>query len=95
MAITKRAQQDADEQEAKDNLGKRTQTIADKIIKKLGHLTQNHKIDIHPLFKDRFRVNIIIIEGEGLQSTRRIAHSYYILDTPDGLISDPPIEQLY
>lgn len=94
MATTK-SQQEAKERETKDRLNQRLNAIAEKVIKQLGRPANFFKVDVHPLFFDHFRANVITSDGDGLSATRHIAHSYFIKDVPDGLIADPPISKIY
>ena len=71
----------------------RKSSIAVQISKRLGKIPGLQSIVVHHLFDNRFRANVIVGKGEGLEHRAIIAKSYYVLDKLIGCNFDPPIEE--
>jgi hypothetical protein len=65
------------------------------IMAALGRPTSFNRIDVHELWKDHYRVNIVI--GEVDSFNWRIAHSYYVVADKDGKIcaTTPRLQKTY
>lgn len=68
--------------------------VAASVLRILGRPQEKIRIDVHPLWNNRYRVNVLL----GEESTyTRIAHSYFVSTDADGnvLTATPPILRAY
>ncbi len=79
-----------DKQEPQDLSAK----IGDQVLRALGQPSDLHRVQIRWLWKDRYRVNVLI--GADVVSAR-VAHSYFVVADGEGNIitSNPKIAQKY
>jgi hypothetical protein len=79
-----------DKQEPQDLSAK----IGDQVLRALGQPSDLNRVQIRRLWKDRYRINVLV--GEDVVSAR-VAHSYFVVADGDGNIitSNPKITQKY
>lgn len=61
----------------------------------LGRPKEYHRVDVHPLWKDHYRVNVVV--GSLDSYSWRIAHSYFVNADASGTISStiPKLKKCY
>jgi hypothetical protein len=68
--------------------------VAASVLRLLGRPQGRHRVDVHPLWQNRYRVNVLV----GERSTyAEIPHSFFVVadDAGNVLTSAPPINRQY
>ena len=80
--------------QAKQDRKQRKAAIAKQVMDVLGQLENLQRVQVHMLWEDRFRVNVLV--GTDAVSIR-VAHSFFLVTDGDGniLVSTPKITKQY
>ena len=68
--------------------------VGASVMRLLGRPQGRHRVDVHPLWQNRYRVNVLVSEGS---TYAEMAHSFFIVADAAGnvLESRPPITKEY
>jgi hypothetical protein len=74
--------------------GELTGRVVASVMRLLGRPQGRHRVDVHPLWENRYRVNVLVSERS---TYAELAHSFFIVADAAGnvLVSTPPITRQY
>ena len=72
------------------------QTVEVLVLKALGTPPNLFKVQVVPLFENRYRVNVRVhVPSNLLVKVTKIAHSYYLILNEDGSLSGDEVKKVY
>lgn len=101
MATTKTAPAQKSDEEIRQEVAQKDhdEKLARQVLRLIGRPTNLHKVAISRVIDDTYRINVYVEDQKPgdimVVKTFKIEQSFYVHETKEGLVSNPPMVKMY